>query len=65
VYVPPISVGEIGNSEGVGTVQQISAEAMREVESARVRYEEEVKAAGLARSTEDTYLLVNVHNIRA
>jgi hypothetical protein len=45
-------------------VQQISAEAMCEVESARARYEEEVKAAGRARSTEDTYLLLTANFVR-
>ena len=38
-------------------MERIPAEAIREVEWALHRYEEEVRAAGLARSTEDSYLL--------
>ena len=38
-------------------MQQITAEAMNEVEAALKRYEQDVKVAGLAPSTEATYLL--------
>jgi hypothetical protein len=38
-------------------MQQISSEALREVETALQRYEAEVRQSGVAKTTEHTYFL--------